>query len=106
MSVECETCHKNFKNQAALKIHEKRLHGENVPYFVCPSCYKTIRYIKNFAKHFIDSHKSSQEDAKLVEKTLVAEVARNVNDIPGNSQVLIINIFQLVEYARIFFDQL
>lgn len=87
--IRCTTCQKLFKTKPALKAHEKRLHGENILYFVCPGCNKTIRYIKNFAKHYMFAHKTSAKEAKAVEKTLVPNYANSINDIPGKSHLYI-----------------
>lgn len=89
-AINCPTCQKAFKNQAALNRHQKTLHAEKIEFFVCPICFKTIRYLKNFSKHYTDAHKISQTNAKVTEKSLTPHYADSVSVIAGKVHVYIL----------------
>lgn len=76
---KCTSCQKTFKNKIALTNHEKKLHSEMIEYYTCPSCNKTMKYLKNFCKHYMDTHKGSLKEAKVVEKTLQPQYSNNTN---------------------------
>lgn len=64
---ECQVCGKDFRNKTLLKNHERISHNA---VYKCPNCSKKMKYLKNFAKHFVDAHHGSMEDAKKIEKSL------------------------------------
>lgn len=86
---KCTTCQKVFKNKTALKSHERVLHSGMTNVYVCPICNKTMKYLKNFSKHYMDAHKATLEDAKTVEKTLVAQKPSSKTDAIDSKCLLI-----------------
>ena len=57
--VECEICHKTFKNKYILKAHIKNIHSDNHERFECPHCQKQLK-----SKYYLQYHISHIHNEK------------------------------------------
>ena len=53
--VECEICHKTFKNKYILKTHMQNIHSETRERYECPHCNKEFA-----SKYYLKKHISSK----------------------------------------------
>lgn len=60
--VECEICHKTFKNKYILKTHMKNMHDETRTRFDCPHCDKTFANKYYLKKHIAAKHGDKHEE--------------------------------------------
>ena len=56
LPVECEICHKTFKNKYILKTHIENTHNDNRERYNCPHCDKTFASKYYLRKHIHDKH--------------------------------------------------
>ena len=59
-SVECELCHKIFKNKYILKTHIKNIHVEQRESFTCQHCGKQLK-----SKYYLQYHISHLHNEKV-----------------------------------------
>ena len=55
-TVECELCHKTFKNKYILKNHMKNMHDESRERYNCPHCDKSFANKYYLKKHIASKH--------------------------------------------------
>ena len=56
LPVECEICHKTFKNKYILKTHMENMHNDSRERYSCPHCDKTFASKYYLKKHIKDKH--------------------------------------------------
>ena len=66
--VECEICHKTFKNKYILKTHMKNMHDETRTRFDCPHCDKTFANKYYLKKHIAAKHPDKHEEEQHEEE--------------------------------------
>jgi len=66
--VECEICHKMFKNKYILKTHMKNMHDETRTRFDCPHCDKTFANKYYLKKHIAAKHADKHEEEQHEEE--------------------------------------
>ena len=67
--VECEICHKMFKNKYILKTHMKNMHDDTRERFTCPHCDKSFANKYYLKKHITTKHAEKQEEHNEEEHT-------------------------------------
>ena len=55
-TVECDICHKTFKNKYILKNHMKNMHDESRERYNCPHCDKSFANKYYLKKHIAAKH--------------------------------------------------
>ena len=56
LPVECEICHKTFKNKYILKTHMENMHNDSRERYSCPHCDKTFASKYYLKRHIHDKH--------------------------------------------------
>lgn len=59
--VECELCHKIFKNRYILRTHVKNIHCEKRESFECPHCHKHLKSKYYLKSHILLKHSSNEQ---------------------------------------------
>ena len=80
--VECEICHKMYKNKYILATHMNNIHSNGRELFECPYCKKKLKSKYYLNKHIHSFHEENEvKHNPDIEETINSLISDNTTDV-------------------------